>query len=217
MMKKALATMALAGVAMSAQAGIAVQENFNNFTSLAGKGWVFKNASMPVGPAPTWSAGNFPTFPAQGASADSNDNSYAASQFTNAGDGGMLANWLITPDFYAVNDVQVSFWLRAEAATGFSDQVAFGYSTGGSSAIGDFIMSAPVTVGTDGWAQYTYTIHGLGAGGRARFAIEHVGAQATSDYVGLDTLSVNVPEPASIALVASGLLGLGALRRRKQG
>lgn len=211
MMKKALAAMALAGVAMSAQADTAIQEGFENVYGLVSQGWVLTNNSTPVGFPATWSQGDQQVFNAQGGTAGS----FAAASYNNSVDGGTLANWLITPSFYAVNDDTVTFWLRADPLAGYSDTVAFGYSTG-SSATSDFIMSAPVTVGTDAWTEYTYTINGLGAGGRARFAIEYLGADSSANYVGLDSLTVNVPEPASAALIAGGLLGLGAIRRRKQ-
>jgi hypothetical protein len=210
MMKKALAAMALVGVAMSAQADVAIKEGFDDVTKLS-KGWVMTNASAPGGSIAGWYQGDQGIFGAQAGAA----NSYIAANYNNAAPGGTLANYLITPDFYAVNDDKVSFWLRSDATGVYSDQVAFGYSTGGS-AISDFMMSAPITVGSDGWTEYSYTINGLGAGGRARFAIAYVGAADSASYIGLDSLSVNVPEPASLALVAGGLLGLGAIRRRKQ-
>ncbi|WP_197065337.1 choice-of-anchor J family PEP-CTERM protein [Massilia sp. 9096] len=211
MMKKALAAMALVGVAMSAQADVAIKEGFDDITKLS-KGWGMANASTPVGTTVGWYQGDQTILTSQSGAA----NSYISANYNNAAPGGTLANYLITPDFYAVNDDKVTFWMRSGSDQGYTDQVAFGYSTGGS-AISDFIMSAPITLGTDGWSEYTYTINGLGAGGRARFAIAYVGAADSANVIGLDTLSVNVPEPASIALVAGGLLGLGAIRRRKQG
>lgn len=209
MMKKALAAMALAGMAMSAQASVVINEGFDDVTKL--NGWLLFNASSPLGDTLNWYQGDQTIF---GAQAGSQDNAYIAANYNNAAPGGQIANWLITPEFDASGDVTVKFWLRADPLDGYSDHVAYGFNGGGALPI-DFSMSQAITAPTDGWTEYTASLHGMGPGGTARFAIEYLGAADTSNYVGVDSLSVTVPEPTSALLFAAGLLGLRSVRRQR--
>ena len=211
MMKKALIALAISGMAMSAQAGVLLNEGFDDVSGLAAKGWVLNNASTPAG-VTGWYQGDQSQFPSQSGAAES----YAAANYNNAKAGGTLDNWLITPEFSTgINGATVSFWLRAGAADGFSDQIAFGFSNGGS-ALSDFVLASPVTVGTDGWVRYAANIGG--GTGNARFALQYTGAADFANYVGVDSFQVGeVPEPATTAILLAGAMGLAMSRRRKRG
>lgn len=207
MMKKMIAAVALAAMTMSAQAGVVVSEGFENVPALAASGWTFTNNGTPGGISSGWIQGTNTPFPAQAGGIDS----FAAAAFFSAGLGGMLDTWLITPVFDATNGVDISFYLRAGDDPAYSDSLAYGF-TGAAAA-----MTVVSAVPTDGWT--LYNVH-LDANlmGSTSFAFRYFGAVDTSDYVGLDTLTVTeLPEPAGIALFAAGLLGLGALRRRNRG
>jgi len=208
MMKKALVALVISGMALSAQAGALLNEGFDDVSGLAAKGWILNNASTEGGLTPNWFQGDQSIFRAQNGAA----NSYAAANYNNAGAGGNLDNWLITPEFSTgINGAIVSFWLRAAAVEGFSDQIAFGFGNGS-----DFDLGAPVTVGTDGWVRYTARIGG--GQGDARFALQYTGAADFANYVGIDRLQVaEVPEPASTAILLAGAMGLALSRRRKRG
>ena len=69
---------------------------------------------------------------------------------------------------------------------------------------------------TGDWTQYSFMLAGQGAGSTSRFAIQYVGAGDSANYVGVDNVTVNVPEPSTWALAGVSLLGLLAARRRKQ-
>jgi len=216
MMKKALVALAFSGMALSAQAATLLSEGFDNVGNLSSQGWVLSNTSNPVG-LTGWFQGNESFFPAHSGEA----NSYAAANYNNAAAGGIINNWLITPEFATgANGATVSFWLRADAAAGFSDQLAFGFSNG-SSDLGAFSMSTPVTIGTDGWMRYAFDV---AAGGNARFAMQYTGSADLANYVGIDTLSIDaiptaadVPEPTTMAILFAGVMGLAMSRRRKRG
>ena len=196
MMKKALVALAFSGMALSAQAASLLSEGFDNVANLSSQGWLLSNTSTPVG-STGWYQGVESIFPAHSGEASS----YAAANYNSAAAGGIINNWLITPEFSTgANGATVSFWLRADAIAGFSDQLSFGFSNG-SSDLGAFSMSTPVTIGTDGWMRYAFDV---AAGGNARFAMQYTGSADLANYVGIDTLSIDaipaaadVPEPTT--------------------
>lgn len=212
MMKKALVVLAFSGVAVSAQAGVLINEGFGNVGNLGSKGWIVENNGTPGGTTPAWYQGDQTIFEAHKGEA----NSYAASNYNNAPAGGDLSSWLITPEFSTAMNVIVSFWLRADAIAGYSDQIAFGFSNG-STSLTDFILEPAFTVPTGEWTLYKARLSLQGAGSTARFAVQYTGLADGANYVGIDSLAVNaVPEPASMLILAGGLAALTAARRRRR-
>lgn len=209
-MKKALVALAICSAVGTAQAGVLVNEGFDNVSSLASKGWVLNNASSPVGTTTGWFQGDQSQFPAQRGAPES----YVAANYNSAGMGGVINNWLITPEFSTVFGATVSFWLRAVETDGFSDQIAFGFSNG-STALSSFVLEPVFTAPTGGWTRYVAQIGKRE--GTARFALQYSGSYDFANYVGVDSLVINeVPEPSTMLVLAAGAFGLAAARRRRR-
>lgn len=210
---KVCAALALAGLASTSQAVNLISEGFDDVSTLSASGWVLANISTPSAGTGWFQGDNTTAFPAQSGP----PNSYIASNYLAAPAGGVIDNFLITPYFSLASDVTLTFYARgdASAGAGFFDSFAVLAGTtvsGGTEVVTEVLPLTVVPV--DDWTQYTVTLAGVGGGGVGRFAFEYFGDADTSNYIGIDTVTVAVPEPETCALMALGLAAL-ALRRRK--
>jgi len=209
MIKKALVALAVSGAMATAQAGVLVKEGFDNVSTLESSGWILTNASTPAG-STNWAQGDQTILSAHSGAPES----FISANYNNAAEGGTLDNWLITPEFSTQFGALVSFWLRGAADDGYSDQVAFGFSNG-STSLTSFVLESAFTVPTGEWTRYVARIGA--AEGTARFAIQYTGAADLANYIGVDSFAVNeVPEPSTMLILAAGVMGLTAARRRKR-
>ena len=207
-LRRAAAAVALFAAASAAHAQFVINEGFDNVASLTSRGWVVTNASSPLG-STGWFQGDQTIFTSQAGAPQA----YIAANFNNAAAGGTLANWLISPTFSTQDAGFVSFHARADILPEFMDQLAWGFSKGGTS-FADFTLGAPHTIG-GAWTQFQINFAAQGAGSTGRFAIVYTGPGDLAKYVGVDTFAVAVPEPETWALMLAGLAGLGVLKRRR--
>ena len=207
-LRRAAAAVALFAAASAAYAQFVINEGFDNVASLTSRGWVVTNASSPLG-STGWFQGDQTIFTSQAGAPQA----YIAANFNNAAAGGTLANWLISPTFSTQDAGFVSFHARADILPEFMDQLAWGFSKGGTS-FADFTLGAPHTIG-GAWTQFQINFAAQGAGSTGRFAIVYTGPGDLANYVGVDTFAVAVPEPETWALMLAGLAGLAVLKRRR--
>jgi hypothetical protein len=210
----------LAVLVLCSAAWADTSENFDNITTLAGSGWVLVNNSNPVG-STGWFQGDPSVFSSQNGAPDS----YIAANFNNAGFGGNISDWLISPEMAFSNGTVISFYARTEPGGAiFNDSLEVRLSTNGASAdvgttdssLGDFttlllsINSAQTGSFPEDWTLFTATISGLSGSNSGRIAFRYnlTDTSVNGDYIGID--HVSVPEPGSLvlSLLGAGFLGI---------
>ena len=92
MVRVILAGILAVGASVAANATPVFSESFDSVAGLGALGWLQTNNSSPAGET-GWFQGNSGVFASQSGAADS----YIAANFLNAGFGGNVDNWLITP------------------------------------------------------------------------------------------------------------------------
>ena len=222
-MRKLAVGAALAVLGGGAQAAVLLAENFDNVTGLTG--WMNENRSDPVG-SRTWYQGNEAQFPGH-------SGGYAAANYQSTGEIGTISSWLITPALMVDNGYQISFWTRTVDFPAFPDRLELRMSTVGNDLgsgpddVGDFstlLVSVNPDLSVIGypevWTQYSVQLSGLSGPTTAKFGFRYYVTNAglggtNSDYIGLDSLIIQTPEPGTLAGIAVGLAALARRRARK--
>ncbi|MFZ6647057.1 choice-of-anchor J domain-containing protein [Undibacterium sp. TJN25] len=224
--KYLLAGLAALSLIASTQASTILSENFDDFSSLAGKGWVVKNNSdLPATDRLTkkvisWDQGN------PGAAFNSQsgaDDSFAGVNFATS-NGNVIDDWLFTPVFTISGGGVISFYTRSVDHSLADNMEVRLSSSGASTNTGDFALQFQINPGLDAdgyptdWTQYVITIPDGTAQSTGRLAFRYFLADAstTGNYIGIDSLNV-VPEPATMMSLSIGLLALMTMRRRRSG
>lgn len=212
-MKKTIFALALLAATAVAHAGPDVfYEDFSNVAALTGQGWINANGSDAGGfIAEGFFQGSPTIFPAQSGAPES----YAASSYNTAPAGGMLDNWLITPEFSTEFNMGVSFFVRSFRDPAFTmDSISYGLGNG--TDINNYILSPSTVVAEGDWTKFTIITSGTGQSNTStRLAIRYTGAADNSSYIGIDSVRAEVPEPGTTAMLGLGMIGLIAARRRK--
>lgn len=207
----------------SVQAQVLLTENFDlviGGVPFPTPGWVTTNNSAT--PFDTFLQGVPSIFSSHSGAADSYIAGYWGSTFGLDGPE-TISNWLITPTIPAIrNGVQIRFWTRTVDAPAFADRLEVRLSTNGTSSdvgstptsVGDFttLMGTinPNLNPTDypsTWTEFTYTVSGVDTPTDGRFAFRYFVTDGgfngmNSDFIGIDTLTVEVPVPEPTGLIA---------------
>jgi hypothetical protein len=198
----------------SAQAATNFYEGFEDVAALGTKGWSNLNLSRaPMGEG--WFQGSG----AEMTAADGTATSYAAVNYLTTGVGA-IDDWLITPAIELTGDDVLHFAIQGVPGP-WIDNLRVLVGDGSATTRTDFTtVSFDISGIPQQWTDISLDLPSSTANGSVRIAFEYYGTFRTSNFMGLDAISVTgnaaaVPEPTSALLLALGL-GATIMRSRRR-
>jgi hypothetical protein len=192
---------------------VVLEEGFDDINTLSG--WLVGNFGSASGePENPWFQGNTGIFDSQAGAADS----YIASNYLTTEFGGNVDNWLVTPLIATSSGALLSFYART---AGFvpGDNLEILYNNAGSLDLADFVSLGVISGAgfpTD-WQAFDFSYAGPDTNVRFAFHYTVTDTSLNGDYIGIDSVSVKVPEPGTLMLLGFGLLLMPlAMRRRRR-
>ncbi len=197
----------------------ALQENFDDITTLTANGWTLTNQSSPIGSTDQFQ-GNTDVF----SSYNGAGTSYLGMNFNSTAGAGTISNWVITPAVNVQDGDILAFWTRTIAPSSYDDRLEVRSSTGamvvpsGATGVGSFTnllltindnldLSYPET-----WTRFEYVVAGVGATPVAmnfafRYNVLDAGPSGNySDYIGIDAVFVGDPDDQPVAELCTPVL-----------
>ena len=192
------------------------------------------NAGLPAG----WQTLNFSSFPSgtgffQGydspapffAAQSGAATSYMASSAfigaqTPTGDpAGQVDGYLVSPTLALDRDLILNFWTRTVANNAWAEYLYVGVLAGGQfTTLLEINPTLAVGAYPEDWTEYTVQINRQGAGTSGNLVFNYYlpDASQMGNYIGLDTVSLQVPEPAAWLALGSCLIAAGVATSRRR-
>src|SRR3990172_4931830 len=106
----------------------AINEGFDDVSTLPGSGWAQQNLSTPVGTNPNWVQGGTPFNANSGAAT-----AYVAVNYNSVAGAADISNWLFAPNRTFTNGDVITFYTRTITGPTYADRLQVRLSTNGTS------------------------------------------------------------------------------------
>lgn len=221
MTRLALAAAAAALTAGSASAATVVWgEEFDNGVPA---GWgVFNFSDFASGPGWFQGGGGTPFFaartgPANGYVASS---AFIGAQTVSGDPAGIVDGYLVSPTLQLQQDMRLRFWTRTVEQSAWPDYLYVGLLINGQfKSLVEVNPSLSTGGYPESWTEFTAYVPNQGAGVNGNLVFNYFlpDASQVGNYIGLDSVSLQVPEPGAWLALGSCLFaaGLATSRRRR--
>lgn len=132
---------------------------------------------------------------------------------------GAVDGYLISPTLSLERDLVLNFWTRTVANNAWAEYLYVGMLVGNQfTTLVEINPTLTVGAYPEAWTEFSARINRLGAGATGNLVFNYYlpDASQMGNYIGLDTVSLQVPEPAAWLALGSCLIAAGVATSRRR-